>query len=179
MGGKKLSRRKFLGRATCVVGGIGAVAATYPAAASLAPDKNVMVQSIAKININKVKELDLTVVPYKEKPLFVMKFPQGWTPGKWGGKEKESINYEIFKPLLEKQKNVIALIGVCTHLGCIPIWEKHSGQGYKVPIYYCPCHGGVYTPWGDNIYGPPPIPLHIPEQKLVGNILIAGPKEIR
>jgi len=83
-----------------------------------------------------------------------MKFPQGWTPGKWGGKEKESINYEIFKPLLEKQKNVIALIGVCTHLGCIPIWEKHSGQGYKVPIYYCPCHGGVYTPWGDNIYGP-------------------------
>jgi len=176
---KKLSRRKFLGRATCAVGGIGAVSAVYPAVASLAPDKNALAQSIAKFDIRKLKEeFKLVSVPYKQKPLFIMKFPKNYTPEKWGGQAKESINYKIFKPLLAKQNNVIAVVGVCTHLGCIPIWEKNGGKN-GIPIYYCPCHGGVYTPWGDNISGPPPIPLHIPEQKLVGNILIAGPKEIR
>ena len=178
MGEKKLSRRTFLGRATCVVGGIGAVSAAYPAIASLAPDKNALAQSIAKIDISGLKEFKLSVIPYKEKPLFIMKFPAGFTPEKWGGRAQEDINYKIFKSLLAKQNNVLAVVGVCTHLGCIPIWERNGGEN-GIPIYYCPCHGGVYTPWGDNIAGPPPIPLHIPEQKLVGNILISGPKEIR
>ncbi|NOZ83415.1 MAG: ubiquinol-cytochrome c reductase iron-sulfur subunit [Epsilonproteobacteria bacterium] len=171
--GDKISRRKFLGRATCVAGGIGAVSAVYPAVASLAPDKAALAQSMVKFDISGLKELKLATVPYKGKPLFVMKFPAGFTPEKWGGQDQENINYKIMKPLLAKQKNVVAIIGVCTHLGCIPIWEKNGGKN-GIPVYYCPCHGGVYTPWGDNIAGPPPIPLHIPKQKLVGNTLIVG-----
>ncbi len=173
--GDKISRRKFLGRATGTVGGIGAVCALYPVAQSLQPSKNAMSQSIAKVDISGMQDFDLKSVPFKGKPLFVMKFPEGYDLKKWGGKAKESTNYEKIKPILKRQKNVVAIIGVCTHLGCIPIWEKHSGQGYKAPIYYCPCHGGVYTPWGDNIYGPPPRPLWLPKkQKLVGNILTVG-----
>ncbi len=173
MGEEKLSRRKFLGRATGTVGAVGGVCALYPVAASLAPSKAAMAQSVAKININDLNEFELKSVPYKGKPLFVMKFPPGYSLEKWGGTAKEKINYEKLKPILEKQKNVVAIIGVCTHLGCIPIWEKNGGKN-GIPIYYCPCHGGVYTPWGDNISGPPPIPLHIPKQKLVGDILTVG-----
>jgi len=174
MGEEKLSRRKFLGRATGTVGAVGGVCTLYPLASSLAPSKAAMAQSVAKININDLKEFELKSVPYKGKPLFVMKFPSGYTLEKWGGTAKEKSNYEKLKPILEKQKNVVAIIGVCTHLGCIPIWEKNGRKNSGIPVYYCPCHGGVYTPWGDNISGPPPIPLHIPKQKLAGDILTVG-----
>jgi len=66
------------------------------------------------------------------------------------------------------EKDFLVVIGLCTHLGCIPAWEpdKH--------IFYCACHGGEYNPCGVNTYGPPPRPLDIPPYKITGTKLVLG-----
>lgn len=137
--------------------------------------QNATSQFITKVDISGMQDFDLKSVPFKGKPLFVMKFPEGYDLKKWGGKTKESTNYEKIKPILKRQKNVVAIIGVCTHLGCIPIWGRNTAVKDTTHLCIMPLPWRCFTPWGDNIYGPPPLPLWLPKkQKLVGNILIVS-----
>jgi ubiquinol-cytochrome c reductase iron-sulfur subunit len=60
------------------------------------------------------------------------------------------------------------LIGLCTHLGCIPAWE---GTKWK-----CPCHGGEFDTAGRNTFGPPPRPFDIPPFSIKGTVITLGEK---
>ena len=55
--------------------------------------------------------------------------------------------------IIREEKGIYALIAVCTHLSCQPIWLE------KEQIFKCPCHGGQYYKNGVNFAGPPPKPL--------------------
>jgi ubiquinol-cytochrome c reductase iron-sulfur subunit len=60
------------------------------------------------------------------------------------------------------------IIGLCTHLGCIPAWKK---TGWK-----CACHGGEFDASGRQTFGPPPKPMPIPPFKLDGTVISLGEK---
>lgn len=59
-----------------------------------------------------------------------------------------------------KHESYLVLIGVCTHLGCVPIANAGDFGGY-----YCPCHGSHYDASGRMRKGPAPLNLEIPEYK--------------
>ena len=60
-------------------------------------------------------------------------------------------------------------IGLCTHLGCIPAYQKDNH------VFFCACHGGKFDASGVNEPGlPPPSPLEIPPYKIAGTTLILG-----
>ena len=59
-------------------------------------------------------------------------------------------------------------IGLCTHLGCIPAYEKDQHK------FKCACHGGEFDASGHQIFGPPPSPLEIPPFKIDGTKLVLG-----
>lgn len=64
----------------------------------------------------------------------------------------------------------LVLIGVCTHLGCVPIANAGDYGGY-----YCPCHGSHYDASGRIRKGPAPLNLEIPEYEFVTDeLLIVG-----
>lgn len=63
----------------------------------------------------------------------------------------------------------LVLIGVCTHLGCVPIANQGNYGGY-----YCPCHGSHYDASGRIREGPAPLNLEIPEHRFEGSLLIVG-----
>ena len=100
----EINRRKFLGKTTCALGGIGVVSAVYFAAASLAPSKDAMGTAIAKINIKTIKELDLIVVSYKEKPLFVMKFSQDGHLKNGAKRQKKAQTTKFSSPFLKSKR---------------------------------------------------------------------------
>jgi len=60
------------------------------------------------------------------------------------------------------------MIGLCTHLGCIPAWVPDK------QMFKCACHGGEFDASGVNTFGPPPRPMDIPPFKIDGNKLVLG-----
>ncbi len=170
------SRRDFINVAIGGMGVVGALGVLYPIVKTLAPSAASSTEAKVEVDINKVPELGIRVTSFKGKPLFVVKLPEGASQ-KFSYKLNESAKNSAGKHNQEilGDKNVFALIGVCTHLGCIPLWKP---QGADIsggnPTFHCPCHGGFYTPWGDVIGGPPPRPLWVPPQKLEGNKLVVG-----
>jgi cytochrome b6-f complex iron-sulfur subunit len=119
-------RRKFLG--FCLGGLVlaAAGAGVYPLFKYLSPRK-------PKESAGKVE------IPEKAIPAGDAKFFD------YGGSTAVVIN--------TRDKGLIVLSAVCTHLGCIVQWQKDRRQ------FLCPCHAGRYTENGDVISGPPPRPL--------------------
>ncbi len=169
------SRRDFIHVALGGMGAVGALGVLYPILKTLAPSAASVTEAKVEIAIDSVPELGMRVTSWKGKPLFILKLPSDITQKYTYKVKKESknsagkLNQEILR-----DKPVFALIGVCTHLGCIPLWKPKGSSDVKAPYLHCPCHGGLYTPWGDNIGGPPPRPLFVPPQKIEGNKLVVG-----
>ncbi len=56
--------------------------------------------------------------------------------------------------MIRTQEGIYALIAICTHLGCTPIWHPADHR------FKCPCHGSVFLLNGDVVAGPAPVPLY-------------------
>ncbi|MFQ5706006.1 MAG: ubiquinol-cytochrome c reductase iron-sulfur subunit [bacterium] len=70
--------------------------------------------------------------------------------------------------IIKRRKNLYALVGICTHLGCIPPWRENEG------VFHCPCHGSKFSMEGDVLRGPAREPLYRPpiEVKADGNLRV-------
>lgn len=68
-----------------------------------------------------------------------------------------------------KQPAWLVVIGVCTHLGCVPIANAGDYGGY-----YCPCHGSHYDASGRIRKGPAPLNLEVPQHEFQDDLLIVG-----
>lgn len=160
------SRRDFLGLAVGGLGALGVVGVLYPLVKTLSPSQASLAGAKVEVDISQISDLQVRVVSWKGKPVFVVKLPEGF---QWDGKVRDVKNAKLLEG-----HNAYALIAVCTHLGCVPIWKPNGEGEFNYPIFHCPCHGGFYSPWGDVITGPPPRSLFIPPQKIDGNKLVIG-----
>ncbi len=163
---ERVSRRKFVEKLLIGLSAVGLGGAFYPLIRSLSPLGKSLATARVEVDISNMNDFDVKVVSWKGKTTFVVKLPQNYH---WKGPSREEENLKKLKG-----KRVFALIGICTHLGCIPLWRKEGDEDLNQPHFHCPCHGGTYTPYGDVIGGPPPKPLAIPPQKLVDGKLIIG-----
>ncbi len=169
------SRRDFISVAIGSLGAIGGLGALYALVrVMLEPSEIAALGAKTEVDVSKIQPMQVRVTSWKGKTLFVIRLSQDFKPEGYPLKgvknSKGTTNYEILK-----EHNVFALVGICTHLGCIPLWKPQGEANVaQKPLFHCPCHGGFYTPYGDVITGPPPRPLFIPPQKLSGNKLIVG-----
>jgi len=170
------SRRDFISIGIGALGAVGGLGALYALVrVMLEPSEIAALGAKTEVDVSKIQPLQVRVTSWKGKTLFVIRLPKDFSPEGYSLKEgalnsKGKRNYEILKG-----HDVFALVGVCTHLGCIPLWKPQGADVSKgKPVFHCPCHGGIYTPYGDVITGPPPRPLFIPPQKLEGDKLTVG-----
>ncbi|MCS6876052.1 MAG: ubiquinol-cytochrome c reductase iron-sulfur subunit [Aquificaceae bacterium] len=159
------SRRDLLGLAVGGLGVIGALGVLYPIVKTLAPSASSLAGALVEIDVNSIPEGQIRVVSWKGKPVFVVKLPQA----QWTGKAKEEKNSKLLQG-----QTVFALVAVCTHLGCVPLWKPQGEAEFNFPVFHCPCHGGFYSPWGDVVAGPPPRSLYIPPQNIKDGKLLIG-----
>jgi len=164
-------RRIFTYTMTAGVGVFGTIAAkgvVQSMVMYLAPAKDLQALSKIEVDIGGIPEGKNVVVKWRGKPVFI----RHRTP--------EEINHERavdITQLRDPEKDEdrfpsgqwLIVIGICTHLGCVPIANKGDYGGY-----YCPCHGSHYDVSGRIRKGPAPANLEIPEYQLIGTNLIIG-----
>ena len=149
------SRRDFIGWALGGISAVGGVLALGAMKKSWDPLPSVQSAGFVSVDLSGMKEGEMHTVQWRGKPVFILR-KSAETPSN----DKRDIRIG--------EKRFVVLIGLCTHLGCIPSYEA-SSQTFK-----CACHGGVFDARGNQTFGPPPRPLDIPPFKRNGETIVLG-----
>lgn len=166
-------RRRFLTLTTSVVGGAGVVAAAWPFLASLKPSERAKALGApVAIDISAVEAGQRITVAWRGKPVWVIKR----TPEMLASLPQ--VDADLLDPQCQAQQQpdyvkgearaikpeIMVLIGVCTHLGCSPIFRPdHPAPEIAANWqggFYCPCHGSKFDLSG-RVYKGVPAPLNM------------------
>jgi ubiquinol-cytochrome c reductase iron-sulfur subunit len=162
------TRRDFLHVATGTAAAVGGALAAWPLIDQMNPSAAVLALSSAEVDISSVKTGQVITVMWRGKPVFIRRRSEKEI------KEAEDANLEDLidrdarnaniassDPATDKNRVMkpewLVVIGVCTHLGCIPLAFKGSYEGWL-----CPCHGSLYDTAGRVRVGPAPENLPVP-----------------
>ncbi|XP_031838670.1 Rieske iron-sulfur protein isoform X2 [Nomia melanderi] len=135
---------------------------------SMSASKDVLAMAKIEVDLRTIPEGKSAVFKWRGKPLFVRHRSASEIQ-----KESQVDVASLRDPQSDaervKQPEWLVVIGVCTHLGCIPIANSGDFGGY-----YCPCHGSHYDASGRIRKGPAPLNLEVPEYEMTGDILVVG-----
>jgi ubiquinol-cytochrome c reductase iron-sulfur subunit len=142
---------------------IGTGAVAWPLIESMNPSKDVLALSSVEVDLAPVTEgMGITIV-WQGKPIFV----RHRTPTEI--KEAQDVPLgQLIEPQADSARvkpghdQWIILIGICTHLGCVPLGNKPSDPRGDWGGWFCPCHGSQYDTSGRVRHGPAPLNLYIP-----------------
>jgi len=134
--------------------------------ASLNPSADVMALASLEVDIGNLAEGNCMIVKWRGKPVFVRsrtedEIEQATSVGMGELRDPESDEDRAQKP------GTLVVIGVCTHLGCVPI----NGAG-DFGGWFCPCHGSHYDTSGRIRKGPAPLNLEVPPYSFVDDTKI-------
>ena len=170
------SRRDFLFYATAGAGAVTAGAAIWPLIDQMNPTADVQALSSIRVDVTGLEPGTQLTVKFLGKPVFIRRRtpeeieaerqvdvddlidPEARNPNAEGDLPATDLNRTLPPFEGENTGEWLVQIGVCTHLGCVPIGD---GAGdYKG--WFCPCHGSHYDGAGRIRKGPAPENLHIP-----------------
>ncbi|KAF0676420.1 ubiquinol-cytochrome c reductase iron-sulfur subunit [Profundibacterium mesophilum] len=164
------TRRDFLFYATAGTGAVVAGAAVWPLVNQMNPSADVQALSSIRVDVSGVELGSQLTVKYLGKPVFIRRR----TPEEI--EQARSVDVSDLPDQIARNPNLddagaatdqnralddtgewLVQIGVCTHLGCVPLGEAGDFGGW-----FCPCHGSHYDTAGRIRKGPAPENLHIP-----------------
>ena len=182
------SRRDFLYIATGTVASVGAVATLVPLVSQMNPDASTLAAGgPVDLDISKIEPGQQVVVRWRERPVFVFHR----TPETLKTLQDPKLIAVLSDPNSQQVQQAPyatnwhrsikpefgVLVGICTHLGCIPLFYPQPNATTPVADwpggYFCPCHGSKYDPAGRVFSGvPAPYNLPVPPYTFVSNITI-------
>ncbi|MFA5122198.1 ubiquinol-cytochrome c reductase iron-sulfur subunit [Zavarzinia sp.] len=164
-GSGQATRRDFLYVATMGLGAVAAGAVVWPLIDQMNPAADVLALSSIEVDLSKIAEGASLTVKWRGKPVFIRHRTAKEI------KEAEEVNLaELRDPESDDQrvkpdhKQWLVMIGVCTHLGCIPLGQQGDYDGW-----FCPCHGSHYDSSGRIRKGPAPANLAIPDYQFLSD----------
>ena len=159
------TRRDFLFIATGAVGAIGAAATLVPLVSQMNPDASTIAAGAPiEVDLSPITEGQAIKVFWRGKPIYINHRTKKEID------EAKTMNPSLKEPepdskrVKEGHDQWLVLIGICTHLGCIPL--AHQG---KYDGFFCPCHGSQYDTSGRIVEGPAPYNLPIPPYYFVSD----------
>ena len=158
---EKVNRREFLFTASYTVGAVGLGAVVWPLVHQMNPDKAQQALATTEVDISQVEPGKSITVLWRGKPVFIKRR----TPEEIA--EAKSVKMEDLKhPEKDedraKDPEWLVMLGVCTHLGCVPLNDKGDYDGW-----FCPCHGSHYDTSGRIRKGPAPLNMEIPKYEFI------------
>jgi ubiquinol-cytochrome c reductase iron-sulfur subunit len=159
-------RRDFLNVAAVSFAGVGSVVALMPLFVQMAPSKDVLALATTEVDISKIQPGQGIKTQWRKQPVFV----RNLTPKEIADANAVQMS-ELRDPqtLGERTKpghaNWLITLGVCTHLGCVPLGIGEGENRGPYGGYFCPCHGSMYDTAGRIRQGPAPLNLQVPDYK--------------
>ncbi len=166
MSEKKVKRREFIFTATYAVGAVGVGATIWPLIDQMNPDASVKALASTEVDISNVERGQSITVLWRGKPVFIRRRTEEEI-----AKAKEVDLKELKHPERDedraKNPEWLVMLGVCTHLGCVPLGDTGEYGGW-----FCPCHGSHYDTSGRIRKGPAPTNMEVPKYEFVNNNII-------
>ena len=161
MSDKKVNRRDFIFTATYTVGAVGVGATVWPLVDQMNPDASVKALASTEVDISSVQPGKEITDLWRGKPVFIRRRTQDEIAVARSVKLEDLPHPEKDE---DRAKNPewLVMLGVCTHLGCVPLKEKGEFNGW-----FCPCHGSHYDTSGRIRKGPAPENMSIPDYEFL------------
>jgi len=165
------TRRDFLYIATGMAGVVGAGAVAWPFIDQMRPDASTLAVSSIEVDIAALEPGASMVVKFRGKPVFIRnRTPEEIQAAKDVPLDElkdpvarnanlpaDATATDVDRVASKDKENILVMIGVCTHLGCIPLGQQGDFGGW-----FCPCHGSHYDTAGRIRKGPAPRNLEVP-----------------
>jgi ubiquinol-cytochrome c reductase iron-sulfur subunit len=160
------TRRDFLYIATAVVGAVGGAAVLVPLIGQMNPDASTVAAGAPiEVDLAPIADNQAIKVFWRSKPIYI------WHRTKQEIEEARNVNVAALpdpQPDAARVKDGhdqwLVVIGICTHLGCIPLAHEGEYGGF-----FCPCHGSQYDTSGRIRRGPAPANLAVPPYAFVSD----------
>lgn len=162
------SKRDFIVLTASAVACVGGAAFVWPLVDSLNPSADVLAMASVEVDLSSVEKGQAIKVMWRGKPIFIRRR----TPEEIAEAKKDD-TASLPDPQMDSarvkagKEEWLILVGVCTHLGCIPLVNKGDYGGW-----FCPCHGSHYDTSGRIRKGPAPTNLLVPPYEFVKDNLI-------
>jgi ubiquinol-cytochrome c reductase iron-sulfur subunit len=159
--GDGTTRRDFLTIAASAITGLGAACAIWPLIDSMSPAKDTLALSTSEVDLTPVQDGQRLTVTWRGKPVFI----DHRTPEEI--QEAKSVDVNALPDPQKDEERVkkpewLVVVGVCTHLGCVPLGQKATDPRGEFGGWFCPCHGSQYDTSGRIRKGPAPANLAVP-----------------
>jgi ubiquinol-cytochrome c reductase iron-sulfur subunit len=175
------TRRDFLYLVTTMAGVVGTAAVTWPFIDQMRPDASTLALASIEVDISSLAEGTALTVKWRGRPVFIRHRTAREI------EEAKAVAIDLLKDPLarnanlaqdqpatdlarsagEGRENWIVMVGVCTHLGCVPL-----GQAGDFGGWFCPCHGSHYDTAGRIRKGPAPENLAIPRFEFISESVV-------
>ena len=180
------TRRDFLYLTTAMAGVVGAAAVAWPFIDQMRPDASTLALSTIEVDISGVEPGMSITVKWRGKPVFIRNRTEREI------EEASAVPLEDLKdqaarnanlapdaPALdvdrsagEGKENWLIMVGVCTHLGCVPLGAAEGENKGDYGGYFCPCHGSHYDTAARIRKGPAPSNLAVPEYEFTSDTTV-------
>ena len=160
---KKVKRRDFIFTASYALGAVGVGAAAWPLIDQMNPDASERALASTEVDISGIERGQSITVLWRGKPVFIKRRTE---------EEIQKARQVDLKELPDPEKDEdraknpewLVMLGMCTHLGCVPLGNKGEYEGW-----FCPCHGSHYDTSGRIRKGPAPTNLEVPKYVFVNS----------
>jgi ubiquinol-cytochrome c reductase iron-sulfur subunit len=169
--GEEGTRRDFLYLVTLATGAVGAAAMVWPLIDNMNPAADVLALASTEVDLSGIEEGMAVTLKWRGKPVFVRHRTQ---------EEIEAARSVDLNVLPDPQPDAdrviepqwLVMVGICTHLGCIPLGQRPGDPKGDYGGWFCPCHGSHYDTAGRVRAGPAPLNLEVPEYEFVDETTI-------
>jgi ubiquinol-cytochrome c reductase iron-sulfur subunit len=171
--GGELRRRDFINIAAVSFAGVGAVAVVVPLLNQMSPAADVRAMASTEVDVSKIAPGQAVKTMWRKQPVFI----RNLTPAEIQQAAAVPLG-ELRDPqtLAERTKagkqNWLVTLGVCTHLGCVPLGTGEGENRGDFGGYFCPCHGSHYDTAARIRKGPAPTNLVVPEYEFASDTVI-------
>jgi ubiquinol-cytochrome c reductase iron-sulfur subunit len=165
------SRRDFLYIATGAFATVGAGVATWPFIDQMNPAADVLALASLEVDVSGIAPGNALTVKWRGKPVFI----RHRTPEEV--QQARAVNLSELRDPVRDEDRVqeaewLIVVGICTHLGCIPLGVEETDPKGDFGGYFCPCHGSHYDASARVRKGPAPKNLEVPAYQFLSPTLV-------
>jgi ubiquinol-cytochrome c reductase iron-sulfur subunit len=182
---KQPSRRDFLFLATGAFAAVGAASIAWPIVDQMNPDATALALSKIEVDISQLERGQAITVKWRGKPVFIRRrteeeIQMASRVDIDSLPDNNARNYNLSPDSAASDENRsldengewLVMVGVCTHLGCVPKGQSLGDSKGDFGGWYCPCHGSHYDTAGRIRKGPAAKNLDIPAAEFINQNVI-------